>query len=479
MSTPQLSFPFAWEEVPLVATGGGRLGIQCPPWGLRWFLELPHAHDETSPRRSLWRRGKGDLERLEAEVRIMQPAQTSSWSRSPILLVPGFDDDGAAVDTEIATLLGFIAHAQRRHGGRRQPRELARAEELLRNGAAQLGRLGDRRAIDLARGFFGDRALHWFVYESVVNDPSGRVAQMIDVCPGLLILAKGLRDRGRTPAAHAILAAIVRGHKLGRVLELATRLWRTILAPEVPRTSLALQRQRVRRAGKAVTCEMLLTPSLPGVVIADIPREPAANARWYELTQLSDEKGRMSALAPATLRALGSFLSRHWPSIEAGWTGHHVGVEHVLSDVIDYLHATGRRPDRKTSPDALLGDVLEWHWSANWREEAGLSPETELPIDSAETSKHLGDTLQPLGTVAALIQESERMHNCVASQARQAINVGTRFFHAEINGNALTVSAAPIAGRLIVIEAKGVSNRELTAYERDRVEVLLKQRRRR
>lgn len=419
-------------------------------------------------------------------MRVTPPVRIAGWMRGGLSLLPGLDDEDEDENDSDAceaaerggggVITGLIADAQRAHGGRRRHAELARVQALLDEGVAYLQRGCDRGALATARRFARSRALRWFVYAAIADDARGRVAQLAEVCPGVLILCYALSTKGRQREVAAVLDAVRRGEKLGRVLARTCELWEAIWAvrwPELPRAARAQQRGRIRAAGPAVEPMALHAPGLPGVVAAEAPREARENARWFEVTQLSlcALPAGASTLPETTLRGLGGFISLHWRALERL---HRFDVRRVLRQVVDYVWAAERCPNRRTDPYRLLDEVAAWHETGNWYAEAGLPPRLALPHDGIEQETRVGsDVLAPLTTVRALIEESDRMHHCVASYARRAAAGDVQVFHAEVGGRAITVMTERAGDRLFVREAQGVSNRALTPEEREAIEALL------
>ena len=141
---------------------------------------------------------------------------------------------------------------------------------------------------------FTDPQAWWFVYAAASYDATGRVAQLAEVCPGLLLLALGLWREGSSEASQQIFEGAVEGLRLSRLLDTAARAWldlhqarlaqHELPGPEACKQLVGGQRVRIRRAGARVPVALLLEPPPPAMVPGDIPTSPEQNSRWYTYT---------------------------------------------------------------------------------------------------------------------------------------------------------------------------------------------------
>ena len=497
----QLELPFPGGmlvpgTIPLGGAAEGRLSVELCEWGTRIALRLPVVAAPEVPGDELvvffdgepcavhydpglHEAGTPDEPALpaptdqtwNATVKVT-PRASASVPRvggGAFLLVPGLGRDRGESTRSILRVLRLIVDSLFARSGQLHLPSLSAAARLLTAAAAHVPALCSPTALQASRGFPGGGMMHWFVYESVVNDPTGRVAQIADVCPGLLVLARGLRSCGAGDRCDELLAAIRSGAKLGSILDFGLDAWTRQLAPG----EIRIQRLRIRRAGMLVRPSTLLTRPVPGVAATDIPTDEQLNARWFEVTShdlLWRPPGpeQDGALAPRQLRGLGGFLSRHWRAID-DHAGRTHGLETVLRELVDFVRFSGRCPGRRTDPVRLIDECRRWHEQPHWEHHVTLPPDT--PLGTAGLSGWIGRgvTVTPLRTVGELIRESRAMRHCVAWHAKRAAAGEVQIFHATVDGQRLTVMTDRRGGRLRVIEAAGVCNRPPTSEVNDRL----------
>jgi hypothetical protein len=122
------------------------------------------------------------------------------------------------------------ADAVEREAAQRTMRDLyARLHEL----AVHAARACDPRARALAMRFAPH--LRFRVYERLLRDPTGRIAQLAVACPGTVIFALALVERWGTPglveAAERIFDRVIAGHWLDAILDEAIDTW-AAMAPD-------------------------------------------------------------------------------------------------------------------------------------------------------------------------------------------------------------------------------------------------------
>lgn len=388
--------------------------------------------------------------------------------------------------------------------------------------------LHDRLAPDAVRAAQAFRpALRYWVYAAVLDDPTGRVAQLARVCPGALVLAYDHaaahafagRDEHRDAAAR-VLADARAGLRLQRLVARAVDEWANLpgdgtedsrahalaTATGVERDALlARQRLLLRRAGVHVRCADLARAGLPAFAPEDIPCSPLRNARWYRVTSLS-------ALALARVRdlevrdVLARFVSRNALLLE-GWVrrrpllrhrfGEH-GLVELAARLATFCTATERRPTSQCSPLAFLDDAARWyerrtpaHHLAAFLEKVpglGLGEVTsvraagdgdasflwgvkDLPIPAVPvTGTEPGITVSPIRTPEALAAEAAAMEHCVAGLLPQLLAGEVFIYSLRIGEARLTLAAAErVHGGFEVVDLRGVRNRQASAAERLRV----------
>lgn len=135
----------------------------------------------------------------EAEVCVVPPAR----ARTPrvdghlFTLLPGAERTGDEASGGVSALVRWLSDVVYESHGYLPMHLIRLAARLLRLASQHVATLCSAEGLRAARGFPPRQMMRWFIYQWVTNDPAGRVAQMTDVCPGLLILAKALHDRGR------------------------------------------------------------------------------------------------------------------------------------------------------------------------------------------------------------------------------------------------------------------------------------------
>lgn len=258
--------------------------------------------------------------------------------------------------------------------------ELIEVRRLVREAAARALAACDPAALVIARRFH--RTARWFVYGAVIDDLTARVAQLAGTCPGVLVLASAINQRGDTDAADALLRTIARGEPLRTVVERAVEAWagyrdRDDIAREWPRSHYAreeilrAQRLLIRRAGPQVDPEHLLVRFAIGFAPEDVPVRFDLNAAWYRAMA-----GAARAVARDHPRGprLGPFVSRHYRAFLSAArrspAAHDTDIgpgsaEHRLAErLVAFCLATGRRPARFSNPEAVNARV---GWNAGQR----------------------------------------------------------------------------------------------------------------
>jgi hypothetical protein len=338
----------------------------------------------------------------------------------------------------------------------------------------------------------------WFVYERVVGDRTGRIAQLATACPGALLLALALRDcdrPGGIAASERLLGGVVAGRRLPGLLDEALEFWlhagghsferrhdepwvRLRLAPQAERRRL-LQQQRllVRRASSRVPTTLLWLP--PPVVFCpeDLPATARGQATWFRAMKSLAFLAPHPRLDAGAQAALSSFCSRHAEALyEIAGRTQFRGVIHWI---LDYVAATGRVPARNSSPARVVADVRRWHAAmARVADMAALAHEvdaaraladvcetTELPTAPNRAWSGPGVDVRPLGTVGELIAEGHELRHCVASYVGAVLSGAASIYSATVDGERLTVELRARRGEWRIGQVAGATNRPPTAAE--------------
>lgn len=239
----------------------------------------------------------------------------------------------------------------------------------------------DRRARELALSFA--ESVRFWVFQQFVADPSGRIAQMARVCPGLLVVAAAMQPTWRSgrESCRALLEGIQSGVALPRLLDAAAE---SSLAPHVVESwattggarrfacatpserakALAARRILIRRAGPRVSEADLMQMPPAAFAPEDIPREPIANARWYrtmrcanyvieEVPDVATREG-LSAFVSANGWLVAARARRGAPPPTDPADVHGGGLRRMLQSLIRFGRQTGRVPSRRSNALRML-----------------------------------------------------------------------------------------------------------------------------
>lgn len=298
----------------------------------------------------------------------------------------------------------------------------------------------------------------FFAYAALLADPTGRVREMIDVCPNLFVL--GACCAPDSTQAYTLIDGIQRGSKLSGLVDLVLE-W---ACESFNSIGVRLERCRspgllVRRAPAMSPGDLLHLLHAPGLDINDLAGAGASAGSWIQtMVAWAGAARRIANLDRA--RTLGGFWSKHAVEINGREKSH---IE--IQELMDWLLGTGAAPPgRNTSPARVRHEIDEWH--ANVHREVHYPPETRLargPVVSR--SIHGIDQIVALESVGELVAEGHEMAHCVASLASEAI-VGDVFLYRAVVANArVTLAIVGAAGRWSLREASGVANRRLSADE--------------
>jgi hypothetical protein len=393
-----------------------------------------------------------------------------------------------ATEEIILSVMQWVADLQVQYSGTLHKESLGAAARFLIDMSPHISPLSSEHAVERSTCFPGFSSMPWFVYEAVVNDPTGRVSQMVDFCPGLLIIAKGIRDLGNGTQCAQIFEAIQRGERLGRILDLAVELWFAFLStspyprpwmdPSMnTRKKAQLQRQRIRHAGKLVSPRLLMSPFLPGFTAADIPRDPISNRKWYEITRnqlqrpfcADEEEQADQLLLFRQLSGLGSFLSSHWKVLDRQARERDYGWEILVQEFFDILYESGQWLSRRIDPLSVLQICRAWHNKMNILLVSEVFPDKVLSEATFNTWVSHDAMIRHLKTVGELIHVSLIMHHWIIHFLINQIvfDLGYLFFHAIIKGNPLMVIARHSNNGLENLDASGMCNRPATPEENE------------
>ncbi|NLI76502.1 MAG: hypothetical protein GX442_08675 [Candidatus Riflebacteria bacterium] len=432
-------------EIDLLDDGGGA----------RMYQEFP-SDGETHQRQLLW----------FARVDVRRPALVASglFAVPPDLLFNPAQGGKEALDPFLRAGSSLIRQEGENPAGP-APDPFAKALLVLqRHLAARL----IPAAAALAARFSGP--LRWWVYDQVARDETGRLAQMAQVCPGLLILANGWKER-HPERQEALLAMIKAGVKLAKILDAVSGM---MVPSLIPADLWPHQRVRIMRAGPLIGPAQLMRRPLPEMVGDDIPDDPPGNRAWFDLQDAAAKVVDQALVGPPR-RSFLAFLSRHAVELR-NLPDKRSSLPQWLSELCDYVRATDRHPGRNTPPARLVEESRRWH---DRQEYLGVprflgrggatssihspKPPPEQPLEPGPARPFQrwsldGDVIHFIPTAGDLEAESVRMQHCVTSYVLRAVAGEVQIFHAEVRGEPVTLEIVFPYGAPVLKQAKGVRN---------------------
>jgi hypothetical protein len=364
------------------------------------------------------------------------------------------------------------------------PAMLAAVRKAIRTAAVHAAHSCVPDALTNARRF--SPCMRWWLYRHLVMDHEGRLAQAARIAPGVAIFAFALDEAMPfRPLAGQLLEGIRTGTPLNRLLdavleqwvqsapEFAARrgpraggVWANLLDATGPSRARLLRQQRllIRRALPRVPPTLLLLPPPLAFAPEDIPSTVRANAHWYRVMKGAGVTLVKHPSAPAEIDlALSSFASRQATKIEVT---HRREVPETMRMLALFCHATRRRPSRNTEPGRLIEQAKIWTAKLTRiaRQRAGTrTPPHEivsvgLPVDDALAWDSTPLSVTPLRTVGELLEEGEKMANCVANRAGAALGRACVLCHATIHGRPHTLELRRARSGWSLTDLRGFAN---------------------
>ena len=406
-----------------------------------------------------------------------------------------------------------------------------RKRRLMNRLLRQLAREAFRRTDPTARQLAGVYApeLRFRIYKLIVADPTGRVGQMVSVCPGLLGLIAGLRSAGpaEQEAARHLLAGITGGRRLPQLLESAAR---ASLSPAALRVwalgegvrrlawarpsefeaAVAARKRLTAKAGSLVDISGLFAAPPLAFALEDIPRDPVGNARWYSLMRnaglvlfnVSDIALRepLSAFVSANALLIASRAWRLGNTAESLIDVDGPGVFSFLQRLVRFAGATGRRPSRATNALKYFEACAAWTRQLGEDSAAGrlgrllrriplldlgevtavhaLTPDANLegvqrvrlPRGPLQDVSRPGLVLAQLRSPEALASEGWTMGHCVGSWVPKALSGEVAVYAGKVGGQRLTVAFKRSGrGSVVIVDARRAANAEATAAQKSQL----------
>ena len=248
--------------------------------------------------------------------------------------------------------------------------------------AERSAQLADPRALAAARAFHPSNRLR--VHALVASDPTGRLAQLAAIAPGVVsVMACG--------TVRPAVARAIAGAKLADVVqELIECHWR--LPAHITALGRA-QRQWLLRAPAGVSSQIVDRMVPWHFVVDDVPEDPVPRVKHYEvMAQLDDAAPNLPD--DALLRGVTRFVSKHSLTIHArdDWRGR-------LVSLLRRVNRTQHGPTRRAPFEMWLPK------QAPQRDPAFLIERFERDTSSVVR----------LNTRAALVREGKEMRHCGAS----------------------------------------------------------------
>ena len=357
----------------------------------------------------------------------------------------------------------------------------------------------DAAALALASKFSPE--LRFLVYCRLVADRSGRLAQLVESCPGVFIFADTFFAQTHSPvdveAGERLLNDIIAGCTLDAALDTAIERriayvrrvyeearsnrqeeeeedqhpevakwwwWPRVLNSEHEAERYSKQlRLLIRRAGPHVRGGALVDPPL--VVIAnDIPRSTHENATWFSVVRISDEMTASYLHDNASLSDLQlmfRFLSRNASYFS-------VDTIDSVNRLYEYANETAQWPTRTSNPERVIARCNAWHERKHVRElevarRISKTPMSELTFPSPRIEPIHCDIpeidIQPITTPRDLIREGNEMHHCVAMLMNDALMGNVFLFRGIVNRERVTIELVHRRGKWSLGDARRACNK--------------------
>ncbi len=377
---------------------------------------------------------------------------------------------------------------------------LSKLHQVLKELAVHTVSICHQETLKLARRFAG--SFRFRIYQEILADPSGRVGQTVHSCPGALLFALALREKGGISAlaANGIIEDIRAGKPINKALDAAIEIWTSTaiewiqesgnkgepnpawerVFTSTPQEVAKIKRDQrllVRRAGPMVPPTTLWLP--PPIVFApeDIPKKVIANKLWYKVMKSKATLNFGGVEERRTRMALSEFASKNFVALKRFMLE---GRDLNMNWILDYALAERCFPTRNTAPQAFLNGASTWHRiMVEIQDVQQLYQELDLaehpnangydvPLTRLDYIPNTVPevTFTGLESAKALIHEGNQMHHCVASMAPKARNGKRLYFRANINGVPLTVEVHHNDGHFLLGEAKRKANRDPSKDQR-------------
>lgn len=346
-------------------------------------------------------------------------------------------------ETEAST---WLEHGS---GDARRDRAWRQISDICRFIGERALRAADPRARSVVREMDDRTAFH--AYAALLDDPTGRVAQMIEVCPNLFTLAT-TPCHSRQNALHSLARGIRDGVKLHKLVDEALAFGLTDYGPRGCASTLSVQANAlVRHLPVLALDELLAILHAPGVDLNDLLGAGKARETWASF--MADWGRRARSLdGEQSARRIGGFFSRRAVELHDSF--------HTPEEILDWIVRSGApAPDRSSSLRRIRDQVHAWHRDL-W--ELELVDATPLSPGPRATSRIVGIDASQVITVGELVAEGARMCHCVASLASEAVAGACFIYSATVLGTPITIDVRRADTRWRLYEASGFDNRKPT-----------------
>ena len=308
-------------------------------------------------------------------------------------------------------------------------------QPLVRRARLWLARALPRSARSVARAFHPSTRLD--VVRRVAADPSGRVAQLAKVCPGVFVLAVGL---GARDALDEACLRTIRGEPLADALAPVLARW---AAGRKGAVDVARHSRFVRRAPAALDPRLSLYPFPIGLALDDVPSEPAARAAWF--TAAGAFAGRTDCHAHAPDSPLAAFVSAQGASLGVADPRH-------LKDLLTRLElrgqALGRWPARRTTMDAAKRAAGRFYEGISTR---------RVPSRRLFSPTNSDLRVRMLHSAVELAAEGERMRHCLANYEDYLYEGKLMLFSGTYENTRFTASATILSDGTLLLDEMSCS----------------------
>lgn len=326
-------------------------------------------------------------------------------------------------------------------------------------------------------------------YRLFVADSSGRIAQLLDTAPGVLLLLITLYWRGAfaMEAVSRFTEAIVRGDELrGATMILLDALYdprfaldfsarvgrpnayeqlfleemqRASASHEIRRAAQLRHRLMLRNMRTLIEYSVSLLTPPPVFVPEDVPADPEQNARWFKTFLEAQRIGRRIVEAEARLGFL-SFVGRNALAL-----GELEAAKETMEALVTRIVVEGCRVTRQSS----LPRVLEALAGVKATDERKEREKRARPFPALmEPFRRHGLLVVPLGTGEELETEGQRMRHCVGDYVDEALSGESLLFAAHLPFSRLTVEVRRTGEKTVgfcIGEIKGEANRDPSLEE--------------